>query len=130
MDEIVNFLKAISDKTRLRIVKLLLHKKLCVCELVAILGKNQPCISQHLTILKNTKLIKAKREGLWIVYSVDEKELRRKLKNFSDFIEKPIKNLELMKREYKKLLSLEDRGLLCDKHKKSWHVANCQKARC
>lgn len=117
MDEIVNFLKAISDKTRLRIVKLLLHKKLCVCELVAILGKNQPCISQHLTILKNTKLIKAKREGLWIVYSVDEREFKGRLKKFSDFIQKPIKNLSEMKKEYKKLLSLEDRGLLCEKLK-------------
>lgn len=115
MDEIINFLKAISDETRLKIIKLLLHQKLCVCELVEILGKNQPGISQHLTILKNAKLVKIKREGLWIVYSVDEKELKRKLKKFSDFIEKPIKNLEAMKKEYKKLSSLKDRGLLCEK---------------
>jgi ArsR family transcriptional regulator len=117
MDEIINFLKAISDETRIKIIKLLFQQKLCVCELVEILKKNQPCISQHLTILKNAKLVKAKREGFWIVYSVDEKELRRNLKNFSNFIEKPIKNLDEMKKEYKKLLSLEERGLLCKKIK-------------
>ena len=117
MDEIVNFLKAISDETRIKIIKLLLHQRLCVCELVKILGKNQPCVSQHLTILRNAKLVKAKREGLWIVYSVNEKEFKRRLKEFSDFIQKPIKNLSGMKKEYKKILSLEDRGLLCEKLK-------------
>jgi len=84
---------------------------------VKILGKNQPCVSQHLTILRNAKLVKAKREGLWIVYSVNEKEFKRRLKEFSDFIQKPIKNLSGMKKEYKKILSLEDRGLLCEKLK-------------
>ncbi len=115
MNELINFLKAVSDETRLKIIKLLLHKKLCVCELVAILKKNQPCISQHLTILKNAKLVKAKKEGFWVVYSINEKELKAKLKNFNELIEKPIGGLASMKKEYNKILKLEDRGLLCEK---------------
>lgn len=118
MDEIINFLKAMSDETRVKIIKLLSYQKLCVCELVEILKKNQPCISQHLTILKNAKLVKVKREGYWTVYSIDKKEFERQLKKFSDFIEKPVKNLEEMKKEYKKLLNLEDRGLLYEKIRK------------
>lgn len=118
MDKITNFLKALSDETRIKIIKLLSHQELCVCEVVEILEKNQPCISQHLTILKNANLVKIRKEGLWIVYSLNEKEFRRKLKYFMDFIEKPIKNLESIKKETNKLFSLKNRGLLCQKIKK------------
>jgi ArsR family transcriptional regulator len=63
--------KALADKTRLRILALLKVEELCVCELVAILNMTQPAVSQHMRKLKNAKLVKERRNGQWVFYSLD-----------------------------------------------------------
>jgi len=62
--------KALSDRTRLRIVNLLLEGELCVCEVMQVLGATQSKSSRHLTYLKNAGLVKHKRKRLWIYYSL------------------------------------------------------------
>jgi len=64
--------KALSDETRLRIFLLLSKGELCVCELVNILKMEQSRISHSLRILKEAGLIKKRREGTWIIYSIDQ----------------------------------------------------------
>ena len=65
------FLSALADTTRLRMVALLLrHKELCVCELVAALDTHQPKVSKHLAILRKAGLIRGRRAGQWIHYSL------------------------------------------------------------
>lgn len=71
LDLLVEFYKAMADKTRLRIMALLQIEELCVCELTEILGMSQPAISQHLRKLKNAKLVKERKEGQWVYYSLD-----------------------------------------------------------
>jgi len=68
MKELVNVFSAISDETRVRIVKLLEKKTMCVCELTAILGIRQPSVSHHLGILKRAGLVEDIRNGQWIDY--------------------------------------------------------------
>lgn len=63
--------KALADKTRLRILALLNVEELCVCELVEILKMTQPAVSQHMRKLKNAKLVKERRHGQWVFYSLD-----------------------------------------------------------
>ncbi|ASS74260.1 transcriptional regulator [Tumebacillus algifaecis] len=63
--------KALGDKTRLKILALLRTSELCVCELVPILKITQPAISQHLRKLKTAKLVKERRAGQWVFYSLD-----------------------------------------------------------
>ena len=70
MKEIAHILKALSDETRLRIVKLLQARELCVCELIQVLDMSQPRISRHLSILKNAGLVNDRREGKWVHYSL------------------------------------------------------------
>ena len=72
MDDLLNFFNILSDKTRLRILLLLLENELCVCELMGALDMSQPRISQQLSILKQSKLVKDRRNGKWIYYKVDE----------------------------------------------------------
>lgn len=50
---------------------LLKVEELCVCELVDILGITQPAVSQHMRKLKNAKLVKERRQGQWVFYSLD-----------------------------------------------------------
>ena len=71
MRELLQVFKALSDETRLRILHLLSLKDLCVCELVDILGMTQSRVSHQLQILKNARLVRDRREGKWIVYSLD-----------------------------------------------------------
>ncbi len=69
MRELMIVLKAVADKNRMRILKMLEEKSMCVCELAAVLDIKQPSVSKHLAILKNAGLIVDTRSGQWIEYS-------------------------------------------------------------
>lgn len=66
----LNLIKALGDETRLRILKLLLKRELCVCELEAALNMPQSKVSRHLTVLRAVGLVRDRRQGLWIFYSL------------------------------------------------------------
>ena len=75
MNEMLKTFKALSDENRLRILKLLEHGELCVCEIVAAFGAGQPKISFHLAALKNAGLVKDRKEGKWMHYRIDDSDL-------------------------------------------------------
>jgi len=60
--------KALSDVTRLRILKMLEQRPLCVCEIQYVLKGSQPNVSHHLKTLSEAGLLESKKEGLWISY--------------------------------------------------------------
>ena len=60
--------RAFADRTRLRILHLLLEGELCVCDLVRVLQLSQPKVSRHLAYLRKAGLVRARREGLWMHY--------------------------------------------------------------
>jgi ArsR family transcriptional regulator len=60
--------RALSDRTRLRILNLLLGGELCVCDIVSTLRIAQPTASRHLAYLRSAGLIEARRDGLWMYY--------------------------------------------------------------
>lgn len=70
MQELVKVFKALSDKNRLRILKMLQKKDMCVCELAAALGISQPSVSKHLSILKHAGFVHDTRNGPWIDYTL------------------------------------------------------------
>jgi len=72
--------KALSDPTRLKIIKLLSIRDMCVCEIMAALDMMQPTASHHLNILENAGLLNDRREGKWIFYSLANKDITRFLK--------------------------------------------------
>jgi ArsR family transcriptional regulator len=63
--------KALSDETRLRILKYLQAGELCVCEIYEALDKPQPTVSHHLLLLQTAGLIKKRKSGRWALYSID-----------------------------------------------------------
>lgn len=68
-----DFLKALSDPTRLKIVQLLNQKQaLCVCDIISELGQPQPTISRHLKQLKQIGILESERKGTWIWYSISQ----------------------------------------------------------
>lgn len=78
MQEILSIFKALSDETRLRILKLLEHGELCVCDIFSALDMIQPKVSFHLSVLKEAGLIKDRKAGRWVHYSLDDSDMLRR----------------------------------------------------
>ena len=68
MRELEQVFKGLADQTRLRILNLLIHGELCVCDIQYVLESSQPNVSRHLTYLKNSDLILDRREGTRMYY--------------------------------------------------------------
>ena len=72
MKDFVNVMKALSDPNRIKILKMLQHKMMCVCELQAALQIAQPSVSKHLKILENADLVDSKKDGMWVNYHLTD----------------------------------------------------------
>ena len=61
---------ALSDRTRLRLLNLMNGREVCVCYFVEILEQSQPKVSRHLAYLRRAEVVRARREGKWMHYSI------------------------------------------------------------
>lgn len=68
MMEVETVFKALGDTNRLRIVNLLLHGELCVCDIQYVLENSQPNISRHLAYLKRSEMVLDRRDGYRVFY--------------------------------------------------------------
>ena len=68
MKDFIKVMKALSDPNRVKIVKMLQHKLMCVCELREALGISQSSVSKHLKILEDAGLVDYRKDGLWVNY--------------------------------------------------------------
>ena len=78
MQDLMNTFKALSEETRLRILKLLEHGELCVCDIVSALDMVQPKVSFHLNVLKEAGFLKDRKQGRWTHYSLDDSDFFRR----------------------------------------------------
>jgi len=79
VDRQSRFFKALADETRLRILKLLEVREMCVCEVMVALDLTQPTASHHLGILENAGLVRDKKDGKWVFYRVANPDLIEKM---------------------------------------------------
>jgi ArsR family transcriptional regulator len=79
MEELLRVFKALSVETRLRIIKLLEQGELCVCDITAALDMVQPKVSFHLSSLKEAGFINDRKQGKWVHYSLNEKDMFRRM---------------------------------------------------
>lgn len=77
INEVIDFLKIISEKNRLKILCILQKKEKCVCEIWKYLDLPQNLTSYHLGILKNFGLINSKKEGTKIIYFLNKKNIKK-----------------------------------------------------
>jgi ArsR family transcriptional regulator len=100
--ELVRIYECLCDRTRLRILNLLLRGPLCVCHFQVVLGEPQVKISKHLNYLRRRGLVVARREGNWMIYALPEKispELRANLACLQDCArEQPVFKRDLARR--------------------------------
>jgi ArsR family transcriptional regulator len=72
MKAFIKVMKALSDPNRVKIVKLLQQKIMCVCELQGALGISQPSVSKHLKILEEAGIVDYQKDGLWVNYYLND----------------------------------------------------------
>jgi ArsR family transcriptional regulator len=77
--------KALSDPIRLRILGLLSSREMCVCEVMVALDLTQPTASHHLRILENVALVKDRKEGKWVFYSIAKHDFFEGLRKLEIF---------------------------------------------
>jgi ArsR family transcriptional regulator, lead/cadmium/zinc/bismuth-responsive transcriptional repressor len=68
--------QALSDPTRVRLISSLLSTELCVCDIAAILGMTQSAVSHQLRVLRDQRLVKARKEGRVVYYTLDDEHIR------------------------------------------------------
>lgn len=70
MKAFIRVMKALSDPTRVKILKILEKRMMCVCELQTALGTAQSTTSKHLKMLEDAGLVESRKEGLWVNYTL------------------------------------------------------------
>lgn len=68
--------KALFDPVRMKILKLVEEREMCVCELTEVLNISQPRASQHLQHLKRADLVMERRDGKWVYYSINPEKVK------------------------------------------------------
>ncbi len=81
----IKVMKALSDETRMKIFSILSKGELCACHILEDLSITQPTLSYHMKILCHAGLVKGRRNGIWINYSINEETLKD-VKSFFDQI--------------------------------------------
>lgn len=74
--EIAEIFRALGDSSRAKIVYSLLKQETCTCDLAAITGSSESSVSQHLRILRQLRLVKSRRSGKQVFYSLDDTHIR------------------------------------------------------
>jgi DNA-binding transcriptional ArsR family regulator len=75
VQELANIYKAMGDETRIKILYALSCAELCVCELTQLLDISQSAISHQLRLLRNLRLVKYRKEGKQVFYSLDDEHI-------------------------------------------------------
>jgi DNA-binding transcriptional ArsR family regulator len=77
--DLAEVFRALADPSRAKIVHSLLNQELCTCDLAAIVSLSEPGVSQHLRVLRNLRVVKARRAGRRVFYSLDDAHVRELL---------------------------------------------------
>ncbi|MDH3393331.1 MAG: metalloregulator ArsR/SmtB family transcription factor [Desulfobulbaceae bacterium] len=111
----IKVMKALSDPSRVKVVKALEVRELCVCELREVIGLAQPTVSKHLRVLEEAGLIASRKEGQWVHYRLSPTSIYAEtlLENLSGWLEHDPAVQKLLAQ-----LPTIDRHVLCSGKKK------------
>ena len=74
--DLAEFFKVFGDTTRIKIIYVLFQSELCVCDIAALLGMTQSAISHQLRDLKQARLVKYRKDGKVVYYSLDDEHVQ------------------------------------------------------
>ncbi|MFC1992444.1 ArsR/SmtB family transcription factor [Chloroflexota bacterium] len=113
MQDLIKAMKALSDETRFRILNVLLEKECCVCEVMQALDISQSRASRNLGVLQNAGFLRTRRDGLWIVYSVDWQSTSRYAISLASLLQDSHISSEILEQDKEKLKKVVRKGPGC-----------------
>jgi ArsR family transcriptional regulator len=109
-----NIFKALSDKGRLRVVKMLQKKPLCVCEITEILKLATSTVSNHLSILCDAGLVIGEKDGKWMNYRINTEPQNNLISSALLYLQFILEDDETITDD-RRIISSVDRNVLCCK---------------
>jgi len=106
--------KTLSDTNRLRILKMLQTKSLCVCEITEVLQLATSTVSKHLSILKETGFIIEVKDGKWVNYQINPKPADPRISSILSTLDFWISDEKLIISDKKKV-EIVDRNVVCSR---------------
>ncbi len=115
MQDLIKVMKALSDETRLRILRVLLEKECCVCEVMQALDISQSRSSRNLGILQGAGFLRTRRDRAWIVYSVDWESANRYATSLAKLLKESLTSNEVLAQDKERLKHAKRTGPGCKK---------------
>jgi ArsR family transcriptional regulator len=112
MRKLLKIFKALSDANRLRIIKMLEIRPLCVCEITEVLQLATSTVSKHLSILRDSGLIIDEKEGKWVNCRLNRSEADQYVSKLLLLLEKWLPDDDTILQDTKKVKSV-DRNVIC-----------------
>jgi ArsR family transcriptional regulator, lead/cadmium/zinc/bismuth-responsive transcriptional repressor len=85
-DELAQLFKVLGDNTRIRILDALYRSELCVCDITALLGMNQSAVSHQLRVLRDARIVKSRKQGKNVLYSLDDEHISELVRMGSEHV--------------------------------------------
>ena len=111
--DLIKAMKALSDETRLRILRILLEKECCVCEVMQALNISQTRASRNLSALHDASFLRLRKDGLWSLYSIDKEGMREYFPELVDIVSKALEGNEVTALDRERLRRAERVGPGC-----------------
>ncbi len=108
----VRILKALGDPNRIRIVKMLGERQLCLCEVREILGLSNSTVSKHLSILRDAGILLDSKDGKWVNFQLNAKPEQRFTRSMIDLLQHSFNDDTTIKEDLK-LVRKVDRKKIC-----------------
>lgn len=113
MQDFIRAIKALSDETRIRILKLLLERDCCVCEVMQALNISQSRASRNLGILENTGFATSRRDGLWVTHSINSLSINRHATLLTELLKNSLVDNETLAQDRERLKHAVRSGTGC-----------------
>lgn len=110
--EYIRVFKALSDPNRLRIMKMLGKRELCMCEVREVLGLSNSTVSRHLTVLRDAGLLLDSKNGKWVNFRLNDKAEQRLIRSVLGLIRASLGDDESVRVDTR-MLSRVDRVKIC-----------------
>ena len=109
----VNVFKALSDPNRIRIVKMLGVREMCMCEVREVLRLSNSTVSKHLTILRDASLLVDTKEGRWVNFRLNDRSDQRFIRSVLTLVKSSFDDDEAIRDDSRRLRHI-DRRIICN----------------
>jgi ArsR family transcriptional regulator len=103
MKDFLNITKALADENRLRMLMALRDGELCVCQITELMGLAMSTVSKHLSILYQSGLVNARKEGRWMYYSLPGKGTHTAAREAAGWVRRSLEGEERITEDGKRL---------------------------